>query len=99
MNATTTVTLIATTMLFTNADSETPRTSQVTAAMAMTAGRFTTPVPTTSPDTKSVTGVPHAPRNATGMSSPRSCRKLATYPTSPRPPSRPDRTRARAARP
>ena len=47
MNAMTTVTLIATTMLLTNADSDTPSTSRpVTATIAMTAGRFTTPVPT-----------------------------------------------------
>ena len=62
MNATTTVTLIATTMLLTNADSDTPRIKRpVTAAIAITAGRFTTPVPTTAPVTKSVTGVPQRP--------------------------------------
>ena len=58
MNATTTVSLIATTTLFTSADSETPSTSSpVTAAIAITAGRFTTPVPAVAPETKSLTGV------------------------------------------
>src|SRR6185503_3060456 len=84
MNATTTVTLIATTMLLTNADSDTPSTSRpVTAAVEITAGRFTTPVPTTVPETKSVTGVPQAPRRAMGTSSPKSCKKLVTYPDHP----------------
>ena len=58
MNATTTVSLIATTTLLTSADSETPRTSKpVTAPIAMTAGKFTTPVPTVAPVEKSLTGV------------------------------------------
>src|SRR5215471_18860694 len=84
MNATTTVSLIATTMLFTSAASETPSTSRpVTAATAMTAGKFTTPVPTVAPVVKSLTGVPMAPRSATGTSMPRSWRKLVTYPDQP----------------
>src|SRR5215467_7287044 len=84
MNATTTVSLIATTTLFTSADSETPSTSNpVTAAIAMTAGRFTTPVPAVAPDTKSLTGVPHAPRSSGGTLTPRSWRKLVTYPDQP----------------
>ena len=55
--------------------------SEVTAYAAahpITAGTFTTPVPTTSPVTKSLTSVLMAPRRATGISNPTSCSKLAT---------------------
>src|ERR1043165_3720905 len=84
MNATTTVSLIATTTLFTRADSDTPSTSNpLTAAIAMTAGRLTTPVPAVAPETKSLTGVLSAPRSSGGTLSPRSCRKLVTYPDQP----------------
>src|SRR5471030_2800725 len=67
MKAMTTASLIATMMLLTVADSETPTTSRVvTAAMTRTAGRFMTPVAITTP-ALSLTRTPGAAVRAGGM--------------------------------
>ena len=76
MKAITTVTLMATTMLLTFADSETPKiSSEVTATMPSRAGRLTTPM-TFSPVSGSTTSTPGAAVSAAGMLMPRSCIRL-----------------------
>ena len=76
MKATTTVTLMATTMLLTFADSEMPRVRRaVTAQMPMKAGTFMTPI-ATAPVTGSVTSTPGAAVSAAGRLIPRSWSRL-----------------------
>ncbi len=84
MKAMTTVSLMATTMLLTVADSDTPITSRVvTAAITQIAGRFMTPVATTAP-CASRTSTPGAAVSAGGIMIPMlSCSRLVKYPDQP----------------